>query len=313
MTAAIRLAVVGLGKIARDQHLPAIERNPDFELVATVDREGDGVNGAAFFRGLKDLAESGIKVDAVSLCTPPQVRRELAAYAIERGWHVFLEKPPCATLAEAEVLIDLAAAKGVSIFAGWHSRYAAAVEPARAWLASRTIHRTAITWREDVRRWHPGQNWIWEPGGFGVFDPGMNALSIAMSILPLPIFVERSEVDIPRNRASPIAARVLFRDMAGRAVEADFDFRQEGRQSWNIEIETDAGKLSLSRGGAVFATGGDMPEGPSGDLHGEYPALYCHFAAVVRAGTSDVDISPLRLVADAILRARINQVEDFEW
>jgi hypothetical protein len=41
-----------------------------------------------------------------------------------------------------------------------------------------------IVWHEDVRKWHPGQQWIWEPGGFGVFDPGINALSIATRIFP---------------------------------------------------------------------------------------------------------------------------------
>jgi D-galactose 1-dehydrogenase len=51
--------------------------------------------------------------------------------------------------------------------------------PAKAWLAGkRQVARGRITWREDVRKWHPGQDWVFEPGGMGVFDPGINALSI---------------------------------------------------------------------------------------------------------------------------------------
>ncbi|TIP51034.1 MAG: gfo/Idh/MocA family oxidoreductase, partial [Mesorhizobium sp.] len=68
--------------------------------------------------------------------------------------------------------------------ASWHSRYAPAVEAARDFLGSTTIRSAAINWKEDVRRWHPNQDWIWAPGGFGVFDPGINALSIATHILP---------------------------------------------------------------------------------------------------------------------------------
>ena len=42
-----------------------------------------------------------------------------------------------------------------------------------------------IDWRESVRKWHPGQEWVWEPGGFGVCDPGINAMSIFTEIMRL--------------------------------------------------------------------------------------------------------------------------------
>lgn len=311
MTAPVRIALVGLGKIAHDQHLPAIARTSQFDLVATVSHHGESVDDTPHFVEIGDLAASGIEIDAVAVCTPPQVRRIIAQFAIDQGWHVFLEKPPGATLAEVIALRDQAAARGVSLFAAWHSRYAEGVEPARAWLAGRKIRRAMITWREDVRVWHPGQHWIWEPGGFGVFDPGINALSIATRILPCPVYVEDAEIDIPENCAAPIAARVGFRDTHGAAVTMDLDFRQEGPQSWDIVVETDAGSLTLSKGGAVLSITGDAPPVSANDLHGEYPGLYHRFAAIVRAGVSDVDVSPLRLVADVFLRARINTVEPF--
>jgi D-galactose 1-dehydrogenase len=305
----IRLAVVGMGKIAHDQHLPAIAANPDFALVATVSRNGEATDCLPFFKSIEDLADSDVAVDAVALCTPPQVRRAIATAAIAKGWHVFLEKPPGATLAEVAALSDAADAAGVSLFASWHSRYAAGVEPARAWLAGRTIVKATITWREDVRVWHPGQHWIWEPGGFGVFDPGINALSIATHILP-PFFVEQAELDVPANCAAPIAARIDFRDTHGAPIAMDLDFRQEGPQSWDIVVETDAGILTLAKGGGELSLpDGETPVGTA--LHGEYPGLYARFAEIVRAGTSDVDIAPLRLVADAFLRGRHVSVEPF--
>lgn len=310
MSDPIRLAVIGMGKIAHDQHLPAIAANPDFELVATVSRSGEATDGLPFFKTIDELAASGVEVDAVALCTPPQVRRAIAMTAIAKGWHVFLEKPPGATLAEVVALCDAADAAGISLFASWHSRYAAGVEPARAWLADRKIAKATITWREDVRVWHPGQHWIWEPGGFGVFDPGINALSIATQILPHAFFVEQAELDVPANCAAPIAARVDFRDTQGTAIAMDLDFRQEGPQSWDIVVETDAGTLTLAKGGGELSLpDGETPVGTA--LHGEYPGLYARFAEIVHAGTSDVDIAPLRLVADAFLRGRHIPVEPF--
>ena len=311
MSSPIRLAVIGMGKIAHDQHLPAIAANPEFELVATVSRSGAAADGRAFFSSIEALADSGLAIDAVALCTPPQVRRAIAMVAMRQGWHVFLEKPPAATLAEVAALTEAAAGAGVTLFASWHSRFAAGVEPARAWLAGRTISKVTITWREDVRVWHPGQHWIWEPGGFGVFDPGINALSIATRILPRSFFVASAELDIPSNCAAPIAARVDFLDDAGTPIGMDLDFLQQGPQSWDIIVETDAGTLTLAKGGAELTLPGNAtPDAPSA-LHGEYPGLYARFAALVRSGRSDVDISPLRHVADAFLRGRIRQVEPF--
>ncbi|QIG80224.1 Gfo/Idh/MocA family protein [Stakelama tenebrarum] len=309
MSGAIRLAVIGLGKIARDQHLPAIASSDAFELVATVSRDGARSDGIPHFEEVGDLAESNIGVDAVSVCTPPQVRRAVAQAALARGWHVLLEKPPAATLGEAEALRDLACARETTLFASWHSRHAAGVAPARAWLADREIRSVRIAWREDVRVWHPGQAWIWQPGGFGVFDPGINALSIITHILPRPLFVTAADLEVPENCAAPIAGTVSMCDSAGVNVAMELDFLQQGPQSWDIAIETDAGTLRLAKGGAEVS----FPDGrqPPAENDGEYPALYAHYAELIRAGESDVDLAPLRIVADAFLKGRHRQVAAF--
>ena len=311
MTAPIKLAVVGMGKIAHDQHLPAIEGTKYFDLVATVDRHGEAEDGVPFFSSIEDLAASDLEVDAVAVCTPPQVRHDIAQFALEQGWHTLLEKPPGATLAEVVALRETAKERERTLFTAWHSRYAAGVEPARRWLANCRILRAKITWREDVRVWHPGQDWIWQPGGFGVFDPGINALSIITRILPHPLFVVKSDLSIPSNLSAPIAAMVSFRDRLDVPVEMDLDFRQEGPQHWDIEVETDAGLLKLSNGGAVLSLdqAGEIEEGA--DLRGEYPSIYRKFGALIRAEVSDVDVAPLRLVADAFLCGSFRFVEEF--
>ena len=313
MSPPIRIALIGMGKIAHDQHLPAIANDPAFELVATVSRHGGTLDALPFFDSMEALAASDVVVDAVALCTPPQVRRALAAFAIDRGWHVFLEKPPAATLAEATALRTRAAAQGVSLFASWHSRHAAGVEPARAWLAERTLRDATITWAEDVRHWHPGQDWIFEPGGFGVFDPAINALSIATRIFPHPLFVESAEIEIPANRAAAIAANVLFRDEFGCAIDARFDFLQTGHQRWDIAARTDRGTMTLAEGGGTLAFDGATAAAQDDELATEYPALYRRFAELVRDGASEVDLTPLQLVADIHLKARIRIVDPFDW
>src|SRR3546814_11003468 len=84
------------------------------------------------------------EVKAISICTPPRGRLDLVREAIAAGLDIMLEKPPAATIGEAEAIAEAAAASNVVLHATWHSREAAAVEPALPWLAARTIRRVAI-------------------------------------------------------------------------------------------------------------------------------------------------------------------------
>jgi D-galactose 1-dehydrogenase len=302
----IRIGLVGVGKIARDQHLPVIGASPDFTLAAVASRQGT-TDGVPNHRTLSEMLAARHGLEAVALCQPPQARFEAALAAIEAGLHVFLEKPPGASLAEIGLLAAAARARGVSLFASWHSRYASGVEPARRWLAGRRIRAVSIAWMEDVRHWHPGQDWIWDAGGMGVFDPGINALSIATHILP-PFFLTGATLSVPENRQAPIAADLRFADAAGTPIRAVFDWRQTGPQTWDIRVETEDGVLVLSRGGAVLTIDGrDQPLPPEA----EYRGLYDRFAALVRSGASDVDLNPLTHVADAFLRGERRLVEAF--
>jgi D-galactose 1-dehydrogenase len=303
----IRVGIVGVGKIARDQHIPAIAADPGLELVAVASRSHADV-GVPSFGSLEELLGQGPPVDAIALCTPPQVRWETAVAALRAGKHVFLEKPPGATVGEVRDLSVLATEQDVTLFASWHSRFAAGVPAAKAWLASHDIRSIDIQWREDVRRWHPGQTWIWEAGGLGVFDPGINALSILTEIMPREVFVTDARLQVPENVQAPVAAHLAMTDIAGTKITADFDFLQTGPQTWDITVTATDGVLRLSSGGAKIEIDG-KPVVQAKDA--EYPGLYARFSELVRAGKSEADVRPLALVADAFLVGTRELVEAF--
>ena len=304
----LRVAIVGFGKIARDQHVPAMAATDGVELVAVADPVAS-LPGVPHAATLVELLRGGPDIDAVAICTPPQVRQAQAAIALAAGKHVLLEKPPGATVAEITPLSAAARAAGRTLFTAWHSRYAPAVEPTRQWLAGRQIHSVRITWKEDVRVWHPGQAWIFEPGGLGVFDPGINALSILTRILPRSVFVTSADLAFPANRDAPIAASLALSDARGLKIAAEFDFRQTGPQNWEIEIETDGGPVSFSHGGRKLRVGDQQHVDAA---KAEYPALYRRFRELAASGECDVDLAPLQLVADAFLLGRRRTVEPFE-
>ena len=297
MSNPIRMGIVGLGKIARDQHVPAIAATPAFRLTATASPD-DSLPDIMAYPSLSAMLAAG-GIDAVAICTPPAVRHRLACEAIAAGLHVLLEKPPAATLCEARDLAGRAKARGTTLFAAWHSREAGGVAAARAWLADRSIDCVRIDWREDVRRWHPGQEWILGPGGFGVFDPAINALSILTAIVPEAIVVEQAMLTFPAGRAAPIAAMLGMRLASGATVQAELDFLQTGEQTWTINVCARGGYLVLEDGGARLTIDGCEKT----EDNNEYLRLYGRFADLIAGGESDVDLRPLELVADAYLVA----------
>ena len=304
-----RIALVGIGKIARDQHIPAIANDDVFELAATASRN-NGLDGIDRFSDLASLLAARPDIPCISLCTPPQFRYEDARRALEAGRHVMLEKPPGATVSEVHDLKDLADARGLSLFATWHSRYAAGVAAARDWLVGKDIQTVDVIWKEDVRRWHPDQEWIWTAGGLGVFDPGINGISVLTAIFPRALHLINAALDFPSNRDTPIAAKLAFRDPGGARVNAVFDWRQEGPPSWDIRITTPDNAALLSEGGAVFAVNGEVLT--SGD-NCEYSNLYARFGDLLGASESDVDISPLCHTADAFLIGQRTETEAFSY
>ncbi len=292
-----RIGVIGLGKIAQDQHLPVIAASEAFTLAAVSSQRGLTAPGALAFRDAGELLRGTPGLEAVAICTPPQARYAIALQALQAGMHVMLEKPPCATLSELAVLEAAAAARGLVLMTTWHSQYNAAVDAARDLLAGQTVAKLFVNWKEDVRKWHPGQAWIWSAGGFGVFDPGINALSIVTKIMPQPVYVTQADMLVPANAEAPIAANLRFGGAGD--LRAEFDWRASGGETWEITVQTSAGTtLLLSSGGSKLTVDGVLTvEAPSR----EYQGIYAHFAALLDAGQPHVDAAPLRLVADAFM------------
>lgn len=304
-----RIAIAGVGKIATDQHIPHIRANPAFDYVAAVTRGRTEGYGVPAFHSIPEMMAANLGLEAIAICTPPISRMALLADALAARLDVLMEKPPAATLSEAEHFAVMAHEAGGLLYQSWHSREAAAVEPARDWLKGKAIKSVQVNWLEDVRVWHPGQEWVWEPG-IGVFDPGINALSVITRILPGPLMVQSSELHFPANKPAPIAATLSLANPAGTPVAVHLNWDQKGPQTWDILIETDGGTLKLGHGASQMALDGVAIDVGAA---AEYETLYKRFAELIATRTSDVDLSPFRLVADAFLLGQRKDVAVFEW
>lgn len=302
----IRIAIIGYGKIAADQHVRSIASTGRLELVATSSRSGQGVGKT--FTDWRELIRSVEGLEAVAITTPPAPRFEIARESILAGLHCLLEKPPTTGLAEIAALECLAEARHVTLMTTWHAQHHATVYAAAKALAGKRIRSMEIHWHENVHKWHPGQQWIWEPGGFGVFDPGINALSIATKIFPGGLFVESAELQVPADAQTPIAADIIFSSPeADGPLHASLDWRMQEGEEWTIAVETvDGTSVRLEDGGAQLLLNG-VPQDDDGP--GEYPDIYRTFVELIDSRSSLVDVAPFRLVADCLLVGRTTQVE----
>ncbi len=308
-----KIAVVGIGKIAQDQHLPVIDKSPDFELAACVSARGVGHRDVPVFRTTAELYKAMPEVGLVALCTPPGVRHALVREAIDAGKDILLEKPPTPTITEFEDLVAYGEKKERVLFQTWHSRYNAAVDAAKLILKDEGVAKVRIDWRESVRKWHPGQEWIWEPGGFGVCDPGINAMSIFTKIMPFPVFVESAALNFPANRGTPIDVEIKFKSGEKHQpdMSAGFNWLEESGEIWTVFVETRKGtELRLEKGGTVLKVNGtETVANPSE----EYEQIYERFAKLLKKGKSEMDGSPLRLIGDAFLLGARQNVDEFHW
>jgi predicted dehydrogenase len=124
----IRTAIVGCGKIA-DQHVQAIARLRDCAIVAVCDREplmaeqlAERFRIPGVFADVHEMLRTTTP-DVVHITTPPQSHFTLAAACLDRGSHVYLEKPFTVTAAETDALIDLARRRGRLIAAGHNYQF----------------------------------------------------------------------------------------------------------------------------------------------------------------------------------------------
>jgi scyllo-inositol 2-dehydrogenase (NADP+) len=124
---AINAAVVGLGKMGLS-HLSILNALEDFKVTAICDSSAlvGGVLGK--YTGLTYVADYDDllvlpDLQAVVIATPTIAHEPMVRKALERGLHVFCEKPLTLSASESEGLAELAESKGLVTQVGYHNRF----------------------------------------------------------------------------------------------------------------------------------------------------------------------------------------------
>ena len=139
----IRVAVAGLGKMGIS-HLSIFNAHPLLKVTAVCDPTGYILDVLNKYTGIPvypdfDVMLKDAELDAVVIATPSRFHGPMVEAALNRGLHVFCEKPFCLDPAEAKRLADLAETKGLVNQVGYHYRFVGAFQEVKRLLDAGAI------------------------------------------------------------------------------------------------------------------------------------------------------------------------------
>lgn len=121
----LRTAVIGVGRLG-EAHARVLAGMPGVELSGVYDVREERAKEVARRYGTKafdSLSRVAEEADAVTVVVPTTAHCEAASFVLSRGLHTFVEKPITATVAEADLLIELAEARGLVLQVGHIERF----------------------------------------------------------------------------------------------------------------------------------------------------------------------------------------------
>ncbi|MEO1716115.1 MAG: Gfo/Idh/MocA family oxidoreductase [Planctomycetota bacterium] len=189
-TKTVNLGIVGAGGMGKTHSAAAASLGGRARVAAIVDSNADaatklaGETGADSFGSVADMI-GALKgdLDAVVLCTPPSVREDVVAAALDNGTAVLVEKPLAENRDHAQRLVDLAAKfPGVVTASAYCHRFTPAVREMMRLADAGDIGRV-VRWENVFACSIPdmGGKWMSDPavsGGGSLIDTGCHSLDL---------------------------------------------------------------------------------------------------------------------------------------
>src|SRR4030042_5317136 len=113
LMSALKVGLMGCGRIAQSVHLPVLTHLPEVELVALAEVDPERLEKARHLvpkAVVCDHYETLLKmkeVEAVIICLPNDLHTEAAIASLQQGKHVYLEKPLATNLDEARRVLEV--------------------------------------------------------------------------------------------------------------------------------------------------------------------------------------------------------------
>lgn len=254
----IRVGVAGLGKMGLS-HLAMIRPHPDVKVAAVCDPASyvvdvldkyTGVRGFTSFQAM--LAET--ELDAVLIATPSRVHSEMVRTALDRGLHVFCEKPFVLDPTEGEALALLAEQKGLVNQAGYHYRFVAAFQEVKKLLELGAIgevtHIQAEAYGPVVLK-PKGSTWRTQrtEGGGCLYDYAAHPINLVNWYLGEPVGVGGTALNkiFSRDTDDEVYGTLFFDGGKTASISVNWSDDSYRKMTTRITIQGTAGRLYADR------------------------------------------------------------------
>ncbi|HLW46977.1 MAG TPA: bi-domain-containing oxidoreductase [bacterium] len=270
---AVTVGVIGAGLFAQTVLLPALRRLPGIRLRTVATQSGLSARHTAerlgFERCSTDPREvlDDPEIRAVVIATRHDAHASLAADALRRGKHVFVEKPLALNVPELRTVWEAHAASGGVLVVGFNRRYSPLAGALKAFVGDR--RPLAMTFRVNAGD-IPSDHWVYdarEGGGRWLGEAGhfIDVLQYLTGTDPVEVYARLSAAGRPPSgglrdlsAGATLTATLTFGDgSTGAVIYADGAERAESRERLEVygagiaATLDDNRRLTLVRGGRV--------------------------------------------------------------
>jgi scyllo-inositol 2-dehydrogenase (NADP+) len=271
-----RIAVVGLGKMGLS-HVSIIRAHPDVELAAICDSTGYLLDILHKYTGLaiyedfdKMLAE--VELDGILIATPTHMHASMVRKALERGLHVFCEKPFVLDAAEGQELADLATARQLVTQVGYHNHFVGSFQEVKRLLEAGAIGEVVgglaeaygpVVLKPAGRTWRSKLS----TGGGALYDYAAHPLDLLTWYLGEPTDVTGNVAPVFSREIDDVVTATLRYPKASVQLNVNWSDESQRKMTTKITLWGTNGRIYADRQEIqVFLRDGAKP--PAGYEHG---------------------------------------------
>jgi predicted dehydrogenase len=254
----IKIAVVGLGKMGLS-HLAIVKAHPTVELAAVCDSSSYVLGVLRKYTGVPTYSDYDamlreLNLDAVLIATPSRTHASMVRAALERGLHVFCEKPFTLTVKDAEELTALAREKGLVTQVGYHNRFVGAFAEVKRLLDAQAIgtitHVLGEAYGPVVLK-SKGGTWRSrkEEGGGALYDYAAHPLNLLNWYLGEPVGVGGTVLNsiFSREIDDEVHSTLFYGDGKSARISVNWSDESYRKMTTRITVYGTAGRISADR------------------------------------------------------------------
>jgi predicted dehydrogenase len=254
----IRLGVVGLGKMGLS-HLAMVRAHPHVSVDAVVDSAGYILDVLSKYTGLTTFTDyesmlDQADLDAILIATPTRFHGPMVRSALERGLHVFCEKPLCLTSQESLELAALAEEKGLITQVGYHNRFVGAFREVKSLLDAGAIGRVThilaeaygpVVLKSKGSTWRSQRN----EGGGCLYDYAAHPVDLLSWYAGTPLGVGGTILGsvFSENTEDEVFSTLYYPDNVSAQLSVNWSDESYRKMTTRISITGTAGRIFADR------------------------------------------------------------------